>query len=251
MHKLLIIEDEKIIRENIKDIFQLYGNIVYTAENGKEGIEMATQCKPDIILCDIMMPGIDGFSVKRILDADKCTSAIPFIFLTAVAEISAMQKGMNLGADDYIVKPFKAAALVDSVMRRLKRIEEFISFSEETTEQRKLSLDDTVLLNTGKERRVCRVSHICMLEVKGDYTTVVTVDGKNTLVKKTIKSWEDILPVNVFVRANRNTIINLHHIEKIETWFNGTFIARMKNISKKIEFSKRYSSKIKKMFKGG
>ena len=121
MKKILIIEDNQDVRENTADILELANYEVITAENGKIGIVSAKKNKPDIILCDIMMPEIDGYGVLDVLSSDKKTASIPFIFLTARAEKSDMRKGMNLGADDYLTKPFNEKELLGAIESRLKK----------------------------------------------------------------------------------------------------------------------------------
>lgn len=121
MSKILIIEDNPDVRENTEEILELADYEVYTAPDGKRGVEMAKQEKPDLIICDIMMPELDGFGVLRILSKNPDTASIPFIFLTAKAEKSDMRKGMNLGADDYITKPFDEDDLLEAIETRLKK----------------------------------------------------------------------------------------------------------------------------------
>ncbi len=126
MKKLLVIEDNTEVRENIAEILELSGYDVATAENGKIGVEKAVSEKPDLILCDVMMPELDGFGVLRILDRNVYTADIPFIFLTAKSEKNDFRKGMNLGADDYITKPFDDVELLDAIEQRLKKRERII-----------------------------------------------------------------------------------------------------------------------------
>jgi CRP/FNR family transcriptional regulator, polysaccharide utilization system transcription regulator len=122
MKKILIIEDSKDIRENTCEILQLADYQVSTAENGKAGVELAKQLKPDLILCDIMMPELDGYGVINILSKNPETSAIPFIFFSAKAEKDDFRKGMNLGADDYIAKPFTDIDLMAAIESRLDKV---------------------------------------------------------------------------------------------------------------------------------
>ncbi|UXP31433.1 response regulator [Reichenbachiella agarivorans] len=121
MQQILLIEDNDSVRENTAEILELAGYGVLTASNGKEGIEMLRQEIPDLIICDIMMPGLDGYGVLHIVMKNPVTSHIPFIFLTAKAEKSDMRKGMNLGADDYLTKPYDDVELLDAVEARLHR----------------------------------------------------------------------------------------------------------------------------------
>lgn len=123
MKKILVIEDNKEIRENIVEILELDSYKTIEAANGKEGVQKAVEELPDLIICDIMMPELDGYGVLHILVKKEATANIPFIFLTAKAERSDMRKGMNLGADDYLTKPFEDTELLDAVAVRLKKTE--------------------------------------------------------------------------------------------------------------------------------
>lgn len=125
MKKILLIEDNNEMRENTSEILSLANYAVLTAENGKVGVDLAKKDKPDLIICDIMMPDLDGYGVLHILGKDPETVGIPFIFLTAKAEKSDMRKGMNMGADDYLTKPFDDMELLNAVEMRLKRNEFF------------------------------------------------------------------------------------------------------------------------------
>ena len=104
--KILLIEDDKIVRENTSEILELAYYKVKTAKNGKEGIALANSFLPDIIICDILMPCLDGYGVLQIISKTPHLEHIPFIFLTAKTDHDNLRKGMELGADDYIYKPF-------------------------------------------------------------------------------------------------------------------------------------------------
>jgi len=123
MKKILLIEDNNDVRENTAEILTLANYTVFTAKNGKEGIEAAQRENPDLIICDIMMPILDGYGVLHLLSKNESTSGIPFIFLSAKAERSDMRKGMDMGADDYLTKPFDSAELLSAIESRLKRSE--------------------------------------------------------------------------------------------------------------------------------
>ena len=123
MKTILLIEDNPDMRENTAEILELADYKVLTAANGKEGVGLAKKEHPDLIICDIMMPELDGYGVLRMLGANAETSSIPFIFLTAKAEKTDFRKGMNLGADDYITKPFDDVELLDAIEIRLKKHE--------------------------------------------------------------------------------------------------------------------------------
>ena len=121
MSSILLIEDNLDVRENTAEILELAGYHVTTAVDGKDGIQKAQLHKPDLIICDIMMPVLDGYGVLHLLSKNPETSSIPFIFLTAKVERSDLRKGMEMGADDYITKPFEKLELLSAVESRLKK----------------------------------------------------------------------------------------------------------------------------------
>jgi CRP-like cAMP-binding protein/CheY-like chemotaxis protein len=133
--KVLIIEDNNDIRENIVEILELAGYKVYAADNGKTGVDLAIKNTPDIILCDIMMPELDGYGVLYMLNKYPETSAIPFIFLTAKAERIDLRKGMEMGADDYLTKPFDDMELLNAIESRLKKKEQLHTFYSKSLDQ--------------------------------------------------------------------------------------------------------------------
>jgi len=118
---ILIIEDEPEMRRNLATILRLEQFHPVVAENGRAGVEAALREKPDLILCDVMMPELDGYGVLRELRANTATKATPFIFLTAKGEKPDIRSGMNLGADDYLTKPVAKADLLDAISSRLTR----------------------------------------------------------------------------------------------------------------------------------
>lgn len=121
MKKILVIEDEPEMRRNLATILRLENFQPLTAENGRVGLESVRTNKPDLILCDVMMPELDGYGVIAALRADAETVTIPFIFLTAKGEKPDIRAGMNLGADDYLTKPVAKADLLAAIRSRLER----------------------------------------------------------------------------------------------------------------------------------
>lgn len=120
-HSILVIEDQNDVRENLVELLELSNYKVYSAPEGRAGVKTALEHKPDLILCDIMMPERDGYEVLYLLSKNPSTASIPFIFLTAKAEKEDFRKGMNLGADDYITKPFEEMELLGAIERRLEK----------------------------------------------------------------------------------------------------------------------------------
>ncbi|MFT5823737.1 MAG: CRP-like cAMP-binding protein/CheY-like chemotaxis protein [Crocinitomix sp.] len=191
--KIALIEDNHDMRENIEEILELADYEVVTADNGKKGVSLIKQELPDLILCDIMMPELDGYGVLYMISRDPKTAAIPFIFLTAKSERDDFRKGMNLGADDYLTKPFDDRQLLDAVERRLKRIEQFsgeFDRSESGLNSFLEKVDGIELLT--REKRTKKFKKKDVLFYEEDYpnylyfiisgkikTTKMNVDGKD------------------------------------------------------------------------
>lgn len=158
MKTILLIEDNTDVRENTAEILELSNYKVLQAENGKVGVDMAQKHKPDLIICDIMMPELDGYGVIYLLSKNKDTASIPFIYLTAKSDRNDFRKGMDLGADDYITKPFDDIELLRAVESRLKKMEllkndysrdesgviKFLSEAKANKELEKLSAESVV-----------------------------------------------------------------------------------------------------------
>jgi CheY-like chemotaxis protein len=121
VNKILVIEDDQLLRENLCELLSAEGYEVDWAENGKVGFKKAKKILPDLIICDIMMPEMSGFELLEELQKDSDTETIPFIFLTAKVEMENLRRGMKLGADDYLFKPFDIGELLDAVQTRLKK----------------------------------------------------------------------------------------------------------------------------------
>ncbi|TVZ14758.1 response regulator [Maribacter sp. MAR_2009_72] len=135
MKTVLLIEDDNILRENTAELLELSGYDVITAPNGKIGIATVKEKKPHIIVCDIMMPEVDGYGVLDALSSDESTQNIPFIFLSAITEHKAIRKGMDLGADDYLTKPFEEEDLVSAIESRLAKSKLLHQLKTNTTEE--------------------------------------------------------------------------------------------------------------------
>ena len=121
MKKVLLIEDDTVLRENTAELLELSDYEVLTAANGKIGLDRAKETKPDIIMCDIMMPVLDGYGVLEGLSKHHDTKFIPFIFLSAKTERQDVRKGMDLGADDYITKPFSEDEIISAIESRIAK----------------------------------------------------------------------------------------------------------------------------------
>lgn len=165
MKKIVLIEDNNDVRENTSEILTLANYDVHTAKNGKEGVEKVQKEKPDLIICDIMMPVLDGYGVLHMLSKNEDTAAIPFIFLTAKAERSDLRKGMEMGADDYLTKPFDDIELLNAIESRLRKSEnvkkdfnknldglnEFLQNAKNFEDLKKLSTENDIRFHKKKD----------------------------------------------------------------------------------------------------
>jgi DNA-binding response OmpR family regulator len=182
MKKILVIEDNAGIRENIAEILELASYKVFTAEDGKKGIEIALQEHPDLILCDVMMPQLDGYGVLHLIHKNQAIRNTPFIFMSAKAERAEMRKGMELGADDYITKPFEKTELLQAIECRLKRAEwlkqEFVrheasvngngSGGHALTDSRNNVAERDILSLLSDNRDVCKYKRKQIIYVEGN-----------------------------------------------------------------------------------
>lgn len=242
MKKLLIIEDDPDLRNIISEFFHENDFKVISSPDGINGIKLAKENKPDVIICDLHLPGIDGFKVKEILAEDKNTYAIPFIYLTGNKEINDIRHAMELGADDYIIKPVKVRDLLNLVLKRLERINSFKSAKQSNLKDH----DGKFIIKNGKQSLFVSFNDIKIISAEGYYTVVHLNNGKKITIKKSLKNWLTILPNNKFYQVHRNSIINIEMIEKLESGPNGNYIAKLKNYPELIFFSQRCSQKIRK-----
>mgnify|MGYP003645908868 FL=1 len=147
MKTILLIEDDRALRENTEELLELSGYSVMTAPNGKLGIELANEKIPDIIICDIMMPVIDGFGVLEKISNNEKTKQIPFIFLSAKTEHKEIRKGLDLGADDYLTKPFEEEELISAIESQLAKVELMNGMRDASSNGHGVSKDELQTLN--------------------------------------------------------------------------------------------------------
>ncbi len=141
MHKkILVIEDEQAVRENLLDLLDAEDFEVFGASDGKAGVELAKAHLPDLVICDVMMPELDGFGVLTALRATQETATIPFMFLTARTDKSDLRQGMSLGADDYLTKPFTQTELLEAISGRFKKQAAIKQQQEQKLEQLRSSI---------------------------------------------------------------------------------------------------------------
>ena len=198
MKTILLIEDDVIIRENTAELLEMAGYAVLTAENGQLGVAQALATKPDLVVCDIMMPVLDGYGVLQIFNQHAQLAGVPFIFLTAKTERLDLRRGMALGADDYLTKPFDKAELLSAIAGRLARFQHLKPEYAPTTQGLGEFLDDARavgnLAGLSADRKVHAVRKKQDVYLEGDeptrvyfvqagrVKTVKTTDGGKELI---------------------------------------------------------------------
>lgn len=252
MIKILVIEDEESVRKTISDLLEVKGYDVFNASGGKEGVKLAKELIPDLIICDIMMPDYDGYKVLKNLLGEHKTALIPFIFLTAKAEMHDLRFGMDLGADDYIVKPFKARELYKAIETRiakhkliLKRLNETKISGEKSQDNTKLKQNGYIFVEIGKTPHFIQVKDIKKVTAFGDYSNILMGNGDKIIVRKTLKSLCETLPEELFVRIHNSTIINLNYVDKLVKMENRSYKVYLRNINEPLTISRSYVSKLK------
>ena len=250
MPKILVIEDDKSLCDKIAFLLRKNAYEYTTANTGKDGIAKIKTEDPDLIICDIMLPDIDGYKILHDLKKEEETTNIPFIFLTAKAEMSDLRRGMNLGADDYLPKPFKIDDLLQSIKLRLKNREQLQAISAFTISQevmqREFQPDDLIFFDSGEVLKSMLIKDIICILAEGNYTNIFSLDKKKYLVRKLLKDWVVVLPKNNFLRIHRSALINLNHISGIEKWHNSTFRVHLLNFDRSIAVSRQFSAELKR-----
>ncbi len=170
-NKILVIDDDKNILMNIVTLLQETGYQVFSAEDGSYGFKIAQEIHPDMVICDIMMPGIDGYKVFEKFKNEEALKSVPFIFLTAKAERTAVRDGMMLGADDYIIKPFKSLELLRSIEARFNRLET-LKATPDRRDKGKYIPNDKVLVKINGKPNFIVVGQILYITAERQYTTI-------------------------------------------------------------------------------
>ncbi len=238
--RLLVLEDDPNVLMPLADLLTANGYEVITATNGKDGINLAKEHQPDLIVSDIMMPQIDGYGVLAALQEDPETAIIPFIFLTARTKKEDMRAGMGLGADDYITKPFEAKDLLASIKARLKKHQSIGSGATVVAGNPEY---DQIYIKDGDACWLVEHERIRLIESEDSYIRVF-FDNDKPLLNRTLNFMEERLPVKYFFRANRKQIINLKWVKSVQPWFSGGLLVMLKD-GTKVQMSRRATQTFK------
>ncbi|GEM_PF-251908 len=228
MKKILVVEDDSGIRESLLDILQISGYDVLTASNGKEGFQIIMDESPDLVVCDVNMPVINGYELLGALNQRMQDEILPsFIFLTAKVDQKDIRYGMNLGADDYVTKPFNHNELLSIIKMRIEKREKISGLNQqqqtkEVVEKINHELNETV--NTSKINKLAiptsdglqfvPFDDIIRCEADRSYCNIHVINNVRLTVSKPLKEFEEILLANQFIKIHKSHIINLTHITK-------------------------------------
>lgn len=247
--KVLLIEDDPDLLNNVKEILVEENFIVKTEMDGESGIKSAFEWSPDIIICDIAIPKKSGYEVLKEVVKNLKTKSIPFIFLTAKVEKEDLRKGMQLGADDYIFKPFDINDLLNSINIRLEKSVQRNSNDFSDTSNKKYELEDKISVRLGSRLHLYQIKNLKVLSAKNPYILLKFSDGKSSLLRQTLDEWGKKLPNKNFIRIHRSTIINTEFIIRIEKLSKTSYALKIKDEDDLFVVSKRYSSKVISHFK--
>jgi DNA-binding response OmpR family regulator len=248
MKRILIIEDELTLRQEITEVLNFEGFEVLQADNGLEGEKMVLKYLPDVILCDIMMPGINGMELLSRLRENEVTNRIPFIFMSALSERRHLRTGMELGADDYITKPFTIKEILQAIQTRLNKVEINIKFIE--SEIVKVKSDILNRINetdevTGKLSEIAgqekQTSSVEIPPKDGSMLEALkSIDSNNTL-KNLEKLVNDELHNNEITSDHEHLLIRLRNeIKSKSNLVNNWSVFQMK-------FNQKYPDFVEKM----
>jgi len=216
MKNILIVEDDKQIRESLSDLLELSGYKVTEACNGKEGFNIIMDKKPDLVLCDVNMPELDGFELLGAIN-QRLQNQIPpiFLFLTAKVSKDDMRHGLSLGADDYILKPFDPSAVLDIIKMRLNKRELLLKnpTSKPTINPKQFAFNK-IALPSDDGLVLIPFSDIIKCQADRAYCNFHIKNGKTILVSKSMKEFEQVLLNQNFVKVHKSTIVNINFVSK-------------------------------------
>jgi len=229
--KAVIVEDSRLARNELKELMKPHQEIelIGEAKNVDEGYKLINETKPDLLFLDINMPEKDGFELLEMLDDVPTT-----IFTTAFDEYAI--KSFEYNAFDYLLKPINQKRFSASIT---KIIENVTHVSTENKDKETLALDKQIFIKDGEKCWLVKIQDISLFEIVGNYTRVF-FQGNKPLIYKSLAQIEEKLPNDVFFRANRQQIININHVSKVISWFNGKLKIEMLT-GEEIEISRRQS----------
>lgn len=246
---ILLVEDDSNLARALAHFLRCNNLMVITAGDGHRAMELATSARPDLILCDLDLPGLHGFDVLALQQDNPELWDIPFLILTGRGGFKDIRKGMNLGADDYLVKPIPPDELIAAVQSRLLRRQRRQQASDTAVDSTPADIADSesnaavkgepLFVKTPAGRQRVELDEILWISAYGEYSRVHWGTSHNALVRKPMKAWESELAPEDFLRIHRNSIINLRWLDRVENGAEGEMLAYLKGKSEPIPVSLR------------
>jgi two-component system LytT family response regulator len=235
--RAIIVDDERLARVNLKKLLEPHPEIEITGEASscESALELINLYKPQLIFLDIQLSGESGFDLLELID-----NSIKIVFVTAYDEYAI--RAFEVNAIDYLLKPVNPERLKVSIERVMH------SEKARKTGGKSYEYSDSIYVRLNNyASRFIKISSITFIEPVGNYSKIVTIEGKHCLVLKTLKQWQEELPDNNFVRIHRSSIVNIEHVERIEKRSNSPHRAYLKNIPEPLEVSRRYAQRLKSL----
>ena len=235
--KAIIVDDERLARVNLRKLLSPHPEIevVGEASSCQGAVDMINMFNPDLIFLDIQLSGETGFDLLELIN-----KSIKIIFVTAYDEFAI--RAFEVNAIDYLLKPVNPERLKTAIERAI--VKEKVEKS--TAKSYEYSDSIYVRLNNYSSRFI-KISSITFIEPVGNYSKIVTTEGKHCLVLKTLKQWQEELPDNNFVRIHRSSIVNIEHVDHIEKDSDTRHLAFLKNRPEPLEVSRRYAKRLKSL----
>jgi two-component system LytT family response regulator len=235
--KSIIVDDERLARVNLRKLLEPHPEIeiVGEANSCQSAIDMINMFNPGLIFLDIQLSGETGFDLLEMID-----NSIKIIFVTAYDEYAI--RAFEVNAIDYLLKPVNPERLKSAIERVVTREK------VQKSEAKNYEYSDSIFVRLNNyASRFIKISSITFIEPVGNYSKIVTAEGKHCLVLKTLKQWEEELPDNNFVRIHRSSIVNIEHLDHIEKNPETGHVAFLKNKAEPLEVSRRYARRLKSL----
>lgn len=237
-HTAIIVDDERLGRAEMRRLLTDFDDITVVGEAGNltDAASLIDQHRPSIVFLDIQLSNESGFDLLSMVDRD-----FNLIFVTAFDSFAI--RAFEVNALDYLLKPVNPDRLKSAIARLSGVVD-----TEKKPNRRPFSIDDRVLLDLGSRSVFVKVSDISHIVSAGDYSELISNDGKKFLTDKSLGEWNERLPEIHFLRIHRQTIVNLNQIDELQPWFNRTFRIRLRGVSEPLAVSRRYSAMLKTRF---
>jgi two-component system LytT family response regulator len=231
----IIVDDERLARVNLRKLLAPHPEIKIAGEANscENALELINLHNPELIFLDIQLSGETGFDLLEVIN-----NSIKIIFVTAFDEYAI--RAFEVNAIDYLLKPVNPERLKIAIERVIKREK------VQEREAKSYEYSDSIYVRMSNyASRFIKISSITIIEPVGNYSRIITSEGKHCLVLKTLKQWQEELPDTNFVRIHRSSIVNIEHVDRIEKKSNSPQKAFIKNIPEPLEVSRRYAKKLK------